>query len=108
MLALAFNFEQSTMPKTHFFAFIWDKKYRLSVDQMVKDLTKTPFNPAAEHIFAFSDILPLELKFLSQKVNLLRFSQIIKKLRGHCNLQLHLYKLNLTFSPCLFDRGSNP
>ena len=194
-----FILEQSIMPKTHYLAFIWDKKYRLSIYQMVKDLTRTPFNPAAEHIFAFSDILPLELKYLSQKLNSLRSFQKIKKLdifekynkslyaqtlkseldkfagtrntdpkqlktqdftqakirkfvrekwksrfinycranpcsglladeniyenilqkfqlpldinprvlggicallTGHCNLQLHLYKLNLTFSPC--------
>ena len=64
-----FILEQSIMPKTHYLAFIWDKKYRRSVYQMVKDLTRTPFNPAAEHIFPFSDISPLELKYLSQKLN---------------------------------------
>ena len=68
------------MPKTHHLAFICDKKYSLSVHQLVKDLTRTPSNPAAEYIFAFSDILPLELKDLSQRLNLLKSFHKIKKL----------------------------
>ena len=68
------------MPKTNYLAFICEKKYGLSVHRMVKDLTRTPSNAAAKHIFAFSDISPLELKYLSQKLNILRSLQKIKKL----------------------------
>ena len=41
---------QVIMPKTHYLGFIWDRKLRFLIYQIVKSLSRTPFNPAGEHI----------------------------------------------------------
>ena len=63
---------QVIMPKTHYLGFIWDQKLRFSIHQIVKSLFRTPFNPAGEHIFAITNILPLDLFYTSQRLSLIR------------------------------------
>ena len=63
---------QVIMPKTHYLGFIWDQKLRFSVYQMVKCISRVPFNPGTEHIFAITDILPLDLYYSAQRLSLIR------------------------------------
>ena len=71
---------QVIMPKTHYLGFIWDRKLRFSIYQIVKSLSRTPFNPAGEHIFAITNILPFDLFYTSQRLSLIRNLIKIKKL----------------------------
>ena len=67
-----FILEQSIMSKTHYLSYLWDHKQRLSIYQMVKEFLRVPFNPSSEHIYAFGNVLPLDLSYLKQKLNMVR------------------------------------
>ena len=60
------------MSSTHYLSFIWDFKHRLSVYQMVKDLSRAPLNPPAEHLYVMTDVKPLEIRYSQLRLSLLR------------------------------------
>ena len=60
------------MPKTHYLSFLWDFKNKFSVYSIVKDLGRIPFNPPTEHVFAFCNIQPLEIRYCQLRLSLAR------------------------------------
>ena len=67
-----FILQQVVMTKTHYLGFIWDLKLKLSINQIVKSISRAPFNPASEHLFAITDILPLDLFYTKQRLCLIK------------------------------------
>ena len=52
-----------TMPNMHYVSLLWDFKNKFSVYSMVKDLSKKPFNPRTEQVFACCDIQLEEIRY---------------------------------------------